>query len=394
MSIIKPTPTVVHRFHFRGNAYTFPVEAALKSQQDGGQLHIKASPGYWLTTVNNSTPQSEQTISYESQPDGSWLVQSTVTLLTDGSSLIDGTITLRDPLGESVVLLVSIETALFISDTSVTFGSTEPGGEALALLKISQQGADTPLALSVDNPDLFGLASGKAASNFAANLKIIPSFDGSFICIRYSPNQTGRHTGNLVITTPYDSQTIFLEGRGTGKANWFPLVSWPAFGTNRGEPVSQLAITGIQKILAVVLLAGSGWLSYAYRCTLVPGLCQSQDVVETVNPSRDTTIIKAKVSTVSNSEKNRPDKSLPKKINIAKYADSAEQHQFEKQESENMPEVTKKIAPKWQQLKQPGNKAKAYYTRQSRSRWRKKSAKSDERSDLEKELNNTAVSHQ
>lgn len=393
MPIVKPISAIIHRFHFRGNTYSFLIEATLKPQQDGGQLSIQASPGYLLTTLDDLTPQAERTISYKNQPDGSWLVQNVVTLLTNGSSLIDGAITLQDPLGESVVLLVSIETALFISDTSVAFGNTEAGGEALALLKVSQQGADTPVSLSVNNPALFGLASDKAASTFADTLTVVPSFEGDFICIRYSPNQAGRHTSSLLITTPYDSQTVFLEGRATRKASQYQLLSWPALETKWSKPVNRLATTRIQKILAVVLVVGLVCVSYIYKCELVPGLCQSRNIVETDLSSRDAPVVSARVSKVEDSVKNKLAANPTKKTSIGKYPDSAEHYQFEKQRSENTPEVIKKVAPRWRRTTEPGNKAKSYYTQQSRIRWQKKSAKSDGRSDLEKELNNTPIVH-
>ena len=296
MPFRQPTPIIIRCVHFRGNAYEFPVESVLRSRPGNGQLHIETSSGYGLTTIAHSTPQAQQTLSYVIQPDGSWLAQGRLTLVTNRSSLIDGTVTLRDPIGEILNLMVMIEPALFVDGSTVTFDRTEPNVADFIFLKIRQQGATTPVTLTIHGSNQFTLATSTRESDFAPDLTINTPFEGTYVYIRYAPKRAGRHVARLVITTPYHTKTVSLEGQASNLSNWYRFLEWTGLLTP-WRVLNNQSTAPIWKWVLSVLVLGLGYVSYTYRCQLVPGLCQSQNTVKIIIPTRKHAQVKAEVVT-------------------------------------------------------------------------------------------------
>ena len=358
MPFRQPTPTAIRSYHFRGNAYEFPVESVLEPEQGGGKLLIEASTGYVLTTLTDTEPQSEQALDYVLQPDGSWVASTMVTLLASDSSLVSGPITLRDPVGETVILRVEIETFLTISDSSITFNKIKLGEEDFIILKINQQGANTPVGLSTDDPDQFSLALSKKELHFTPDLTITPAFGGTYVQIRYAPNRSGQHIASLFVKTDYDNQTVSLQGN-AGKS-W-----WPGLWTRGNAQITQPASIRSKKlgILAILVVGGLLYAGYAYRCQLAPSLCQSQ--IEVNNEDSTNT--------------------LAKRTNINKKADA--QSQLQPQKSESIPQLVVKTST--QKPLEVGRQIKPY--RQAKLKRRilpkRKPAKGDDETELEKELN-------
>lgn len=124
---------------------------------------------------------------------------------------------------ENSPLRVTSETALVIDQLEVTFAYTVAGGTAIASLKIKQLGANTPVTLSVANPSWFTLSQSMNGSAFVSSLSLIPAPEGSLVYIRYTPRSARGHRTFLMVTTPYEVQTVLLKGVPAGLANWFHL---------------------------------------------------------------------------------------------------------------------------------------------------------------------------
>ena len=298
MSFRQPTQTNIRYFHFWGNTYDFPVESVLRSKQGDGQLHIEASSGYGLTTIIDSTPKTRQTISYVNQADGSWLAQGRLSLVATGPSLINGTVTLRDSIGETLSLMVSIEPVLFVDGSTVSFNQTEPNETDIIFLKIRQQGAITPVALAIHDSNRFALATSTQEVDFTPNLTIDTPFDGTYVYIRYVPSRSGRDVARLVITTPYDTKTVSLEGQANIVAGWYRLRDWPDLLTPWRMLSRQPAVAPVRKwaLSSLLLVMGLGYASYTYRCQLAPSLCQNQNVVKTIVHSQKHTLVRGTVT--------------------------------------------------------------------------------------------------
>lgn len=358
MPFRQPTPTTIRSYHFRGNAYEFPVESVLEPEEGGGKLLIEASSGYVLTTSVDTEPQLERTLDYVLQLDGTWVACTMITLLTSGSALVSGTVTLRAPTGETISLKVEIETFLTISDASITFNRIKPGEKDFILLKINQQGTNTPVVLSTDDPNQFSLAVSEKQLHFVSNLTIIPAFDGTYVQIRYAPNRSGQHIAHLFVKAPYDNQTVSLQGNAGG--SW-----WPGLWTIGKAQSSRLPTIRSKNlgILAILIVGGLLYASYAYRCQLAPSLCQSQ--IEVNNEGRTNT--------------------LPKHIGIDKKAYAP--NQLQQQKSESIPQLVVKTST--QVPLEPGRQAKPYGQAKPKRPMlpKRKITREYDESELEKELN-------
>lgn len=118
------------------------------------------------------------------------------------------------------------DATLLIDHSEITFANKRAGKEAIASLLIRQLGANTPVLISVANPNWFTLSQSTIDSSFAPSLCFIPANEGSLIYIRYAPKSVTRHRTFLMVTTPYDVQTVVLEGAPAGLASWFRLPKW------------------------------------------------------------------------------------------------------------------------------------------------------------------------
>ncbi|SOD90456.1 hypothetical protein [Spirosoma fluviale] len=261
-----PSATIIRSYHFRDREYTFPVESTVGPEEGAGQLLIDVSPGYLLVTSAETTPKSSQTLHYVLQSDGSYLARATLTLVATGSGLINGRVTLRDPTNEVLILNVAIETQLFTSHSAITFPQTEPQESGSINLTIIQQGAHTPIVLSIDNPQQFSLATAGKNPHHTANLTLIPAFEGSTICVRYTPGRAGQHTARLLIQTPYTTRTLPLRGQASGWLGWVGLSEWPGRRILNDSSVGQSSSRVSQKLglLLLFTLAGLAGIAYLY----------------------------------------------------------------------------------------------------------------------------------
>ncbi len=382
MPFRQPTPIIIRCVHFRGNAYEFPVESVLRSKQGDGQLRVEASSGYGLTTIVNSTPQTQQRISYVSQADGSWMAQDRLSLVATGSSLIDGTVTLRDPIGEILNLMVIIEPALFVDGSTVTFDRTEPNATDFIFLKIRQQGATTPVTLTIHGSNQFTLATSTRESDFAPDLTINTSFEGTYVYIRYAPNRAGRHVARLLITTPYYTKTVSLEGQAS--SHWYRLLEWPGLLTPWRVLNNHSAGSPIQKWVLSVLLLGLGYVSYTYQCQLVPSLCQSQNAVKIIIPTRKQAQVKAEVATAV-AKKTTLDTFLTRKTGI--YEQTLTLHQ----KNEVVSRLVKKVNSRRKSKRRGWPKTFRSRKLKRGTLTRMKPIKMGVESDLERELNSQPV---
>ncbi len=375
MSFRQPTSTAIRSFHFRGNAYEFLVESLLESKPVGGQLLIEASTGYELTTSVDTVPHSQQMLNYTSQTNGSWLARSMVTLLASGPSLISGTVKIREPLGETVILLITIEPLLFLDSTAITFNRIESGEETFAMLKISQQGANTPVVLSTDIPNPFALATNRQELNYTTNLTVTPSIGGIYIYIRYAPNQFGRHMAHLYVKTSYDTKVVLLEGQSGGildLLSWTQLPHRPSLRTRWGEPVARRVQQGI---LAILLIGGLTYMGYYYQCQLFPSLCQAQNAAITTTIVRDSTIGYADVHTVDTNTNWRKNT-------------SSKNTELENKTDKVAPQLSiKPITREPSSINRPMNTYHQSGSKRRIASYKKSAKRFDEPSDLEKELN-------
>ncbi|GAB3037940.1 hypothetical protein [Spirosoma pulveris] len=267
MPFQQPSSTTIRSYHFRDHEYTFPVESTIGPEEGAGQLLIDVSPGYLLFTSAETTPKSSQTLNYVLQADGSYLVREIVTLLATGPGLISGSVTLRDPTNEVLILDVAIETQLFTSHSAITFPPIESGGSVSVALTINQQGTHTPIVLSTNNPQQFTLATAGENPYYAESLTLIPAFEGSTIYVRYTPTRFGRHTAHLLIQTPYTTRTLPLQGPVGG---WLGLFKEPVRQLPNEASIRQSPGRVVQKpgLLILLALAGLAGIAYFYWSSL------------------------------------------------------------------------------------------------------------------------------
>lgn len=295
MPFQQPTSTTIRSFHFRGNAYAFSVESVLAPGDTVGPLRIEASPGYLLTAPLHTTPQAQLLLNFTTEADGNAVVRTTVTLLANGPLPDNGTVTLRDPTGDVRTLHITVRPLLILSDSVLTFSKAQliDDGDCTAILKISQQGAATPIDLATDDPGRFALAASGKTLNFAPALTVTPAMGSTYVYIRYAPNQPGQHTASLSVKTPYDSQTVTLKGYAGKLAGWRHLSDWPGVWKSQAEWLRQ-AVASLRRpahLLVLLLALGLLYTGYAFRCQLIPRFCQSQGVAASVGAYPDTALV-------------------------------------------------------------------------------------------------------
>ncbi|MGV3556958.1 hypothetical protein [Larkinella arboricola] len=279
MSFRQPAPGTIRSYHFKENVYPFPVESVLESDPGPVGVQITATAGYLLTGSSSKAPQSELTLHYVKQDDGSYVARDTITLLVPGPAFLSGAIKLRDPLGEVMTLPVHIDTMLTVDDSPILFNEIEPGTEAFAIVKIAQYGTDTPVVVSIEGSAYFTLAPGRTAPALTTTLTLTPMYSGTYIYVRYAPEKIGRHMATLQVHTPYRQEFILLEGRSIWLSGWYRMPQRLAFRTmlevqDRLPFVTKAQKAGIGAALGLAVLA----TGYLYRCELIPSLCQSETV--------------------------------------------------------------------------------------------------------------------
>lgn len=399
---------------FQDQAYTFSVESVLGPHQGFGRLLIEASAGYLLTTPSNTTPQPEQTVSYAIQPDGSRVARSTVTLLATGPSMVNGSVMLRDPLGEAVMLKIHVTSQisqpvlaplLTVSGSELVFNRMEVGEEGFAILKISQQGTDTPVLLSTDDPAQFGLATGVKELNFGSDLTLTPLPNGTYVHIRYRPNRTGRHLAHLFIEAPYDTKTVSLQGQAVGL---LPIVLPKLRSSPHTRPSMRLPnpsaepdTEGLRPVarrpqkravpaLLLLGLGGLGFAGYAYRCQIAPSLCPDRNEVEAIVAPVDTAFVSREATTpdvnkeklLTNNARKGPRVSKEPRPDKETAADAPRRDEKKKERSATAGDEDRIKT-------EPLADAKRRSSSQQKNRQQTRKNLEDE-SDLEKELNNNS----
>lgn len=179
------------------------------------------------------------------------------------------------------------KSGLTISHSELSFTQTASDKPAYLLLTITQQLVDTPITLTTDDdPAYFQLAS-DSRPYYGSTLTVISSAKKFHVHVRYAADKRGLHKGQLIIQTPYESKTVFLEGRRKG---WLPTRN--RVNTSGSQPrleapksASQLRSWVVLAILAGI--SGLGYVGYTHKCQLLPGLCQdaAPKVIVTKVPS-------------------------------------------------------------------------------------------------------------
>ncbi len=290
MPFRQPESTIIEANSVRSGGFSFRVEASLVPGQDGSKLAVDASEGYLLTSSDGKAPRQHLTLDYVVQPDGSRVAHDTLMLLRGSELATNGSVTLRDPTGETLVMRVVAGEAVFrpqpepvlrVDQPALHLGKVNVGEEAYAILNIGQQFAQTPVSVVVDDPAQFSIATGVKQLLFGPSLLFTPAPTGTYIHVRYQPDRPGRHSAHLYIETPYQTKQVRLTGRTTGLVA--PVLSRQP--TQPREPAQRLLPPAPTETtrrrgrlgLPALLLLGLGGLAfagYAYRCELAPSLCR------------------------------------------------------------------------------------------------------------------------
>ncbi len=292
-------PTIIDANSVRSGAFSFRVESSLALEQPHGKLVINASAGYLLTSSDGKAPRQQVTLDYVQQPDGSRVAHDTLMLLPGTDSLTEGTVTLRDPAGETLILPVVTGAAaeglrqqplLTVGAPALHLDKTRVGDETFSILNISQRFADTPVSVVVDDPTQFSVATGVKQLLFGPSLLFTPAPTGTYIHVRYQPDRPGRHVAKLYVETPYETKTVRLTGRTIG-------ILPPVIGrqpTDRTDQRDQLLLPapsemqrplGRLRLPALLLLGGLAYGGYTYRCELAPSLCRQSAAVGVPQPA-------------------------------------------------------------------------------------------------------------
>lgn len=222
-------------------------------------MYLDTTDGYVLTTSVDETPQTQHTLAYAQQPNGSWLASGSVNVMANAVTLLSGSVTLQDPSGEILTLPISIEPSLFVDSSVIAFDDTKLGDTIATILNVRQRGVIAPVSLHLEPRQQFAIADAKTPMVTVDKLTIMPSFDGSNIIISYKPNRAGRHKARLVVSTPYDTKTVQLQGQTGGLLSRFQIPQSPRLRlTIPAIPYPARLVNG----LAVVGFVGLIWMSY------------------------------------------------------------------------------------------------------------------------------------
>lgn len=168
--------------------------------------------------------------------------------------------------------------SLSVSSPALTFPGTAARRSQFRVLTVAQQGTDTPVTLTTDAPEYFQLASDDRPG-FAPTLTLTPPASGVYVHVRYLAANPGRHVGQLLLQTPYDTQAVTLNARSGGLAG---LVR-PGVRTLALPPAGQ---TGTSprwwtSLLVAGLLGSLALAGYVNRCRLAPRFCDETTSVVT-----------------------------------------------------------------------------------------------------------------
>lgn len=257
-------------------------------------LTVSVSAGYLITTSFNKDPRREHTFPHHQLADSSWLAEGEVMLMATGDSIADGTVTIRNSQGETLVLTIEAASTsgalvqqplLSVSEPLPAFARTEAGKPSYVVLTIAQQYTNVPVTLTTDAPEYFQLASDNRPV-FAPALTLSPSPTGAHVHIRYVAQRQGVHTGHLLIETEYETKTIPLKGRSSGLLPTLrksPSSVSQAMLPQPTRPMASQAVSSKRWIgaLTLMVVAGLTYAGYTNRCQLFPALCTSTPTSQT-----------------------------------------------------------------------------------------------------------------
>ena len=179
---------------------------------------------------------------------------------------------------------------LRLSKSSLSFDRTDVGSESFLTLKVTPPKANMLVTVSVQDPYLFQVAIGVNRLTFKQVLTFTPDIKGTYIHLRYTPEQAGRHQSVLTIEAPSTAESlrISMTGHTGGIAGiQLPYVGRPSIGMPITRGSSSVLLIGL---LIGSLLLGIGYACYVYRCRIWPGLCAVSIPVAESMPSREATL--------------------------------------------------------------------------------------------------------
>lgn len=168
-------------------------------------------------------------------------------------------------------------------NTSLTFPGTGIGQPRFQVLTLGQEYTNIPVTLTTNAPAHFQLAS-DARPQFAPSLTLTPPPEGAHVHVRYAATEPGRHVGQLLIQTPYDTQALTLYAHSGGFVTRFRP------GLANRLPVSGGRFVAPSRrwlgILILAVVGGLASLGYTNRCRLAPRFCtETTTVVTSPEPS-------------------------------------------------------------------------------------------------------------
>ncbi|CAN5374886.1 hypothetical protein BH09BAC4_BH09BAC4_15860 [soil metagenome] len=292
MPIRQPKQRTIYASEFLDKGYSFTIESTLEPQERTGLLILSASSGYLLTTSFNKEPKREQIIEHRQQADGSWLATGQVTVITTDESPATGTIVIRNPLAETMVLPIEAtsevmglanRSILTVSESALTFSQTAPDKPSFRILTITQQanGVPSPVTLTTDAPDHFQLAC-DSRPTFSPTLTLTPSSQATYVHVRYAASTSGLKRGQLTISSAYEERTIALEGQSAGFLPGIRALSPAAL-----RPLVRPSVPKrLPLVVALIMSIGLVYAGYSNRCQLFPALCNDKAISPIRTPEK------------------------------------------------------------------------------------------------------------
>ncbi|MFD2569144.1 hypothetical protein ACFSUS_00775 [Spirosoma soli] len=378
-----------------------PPQADRRAEDDTSGLQSPVPNG---EGANPGAPDAQfvqhQGISSDRQPPKN----ESVTQFAEGKPIKAIVISQHTPAKTTTALATQAQyPTLAISHSAVTFAKTQPGKQQFAVLTVLQQAAVTPVTITTDAPEHFQLAC-DSRPVFLPHLTFTPSPTGSYVHVRYAPNKTGVHVGQLTLETPYDTQTVTLTGQSGAillKAPDLRPIIQARGATRPSESLSRKSRLGL---LASLLFCGLAYVSYLNRCTLAPSLCQTMAQVNESAPQAESSLTarstaepgsagaKAIESSANQTVAKRTAALTAKKVKSAPK-ELAQKQLFSKNESSTKAEKSTEGAVQSSST-YPSNTFQK--TEQTEPRQRQLSASlpnATEESDLERELNRKSADH-
>ncbi len=169
------------------------------------------------------------------------------------------------PAAEAAVPEQTVKPGLLIVDRqSVGFPLTRRGASTEQTISVVQHYADTPVSLTIDNPDAFSFVI-PPDDRLLPAIGFVPTPVDTKLRIRFSPKESGTTTARLIIQTPYSRQQVDLTGRSPAPFT----VKW--------------------RLLAGIGLGIAGLVAgYQNRCRISPVLCPDRQWPAAVEIQADT----------------------------------------------------------------------------------------------------------